>query len=86
LSDTWSNPDHQLLHLVIGGELKKVDVNEFRDLRKVDFVGAYPSYAEAFVAWKTKAQATVDNALMRYFIIHAHRLLDPAAEGHDHQH
>jgi hypothetical protein len=84
LSDTWSNPDHQLLHLVIGGELKKVDVNEFRDLRKVDFVGAYPSYAEAFVAWKGKAQATVDNALMRYFIIHAHKLLDPSEDGHAH--
>ena len=79
-------PDHQLLHLVIGGELKKVGETEFRDLAKVDFVGAYPGYAEAFAAWKAKAQATVDNALMRYFIIHAHRLLDPAAEGHDHQH
>jgi len=79
-------PDHQLLHLVIGGELKSVDVNEFRDLKKVDFVGAYPGYAEALVAWKAKAQATVDNALMRYFIIHAHRLLDPEADGHDHSH
>ena len=79
-------PDHQLLHLVIGGELRKVDVHEFRDLKKIDFVGAYPSYAEAFTAWKSKAQATVDNALMRYFIIHAHRLLDPEADGHDHAH
>ena len=73
---------HQLLHLVIGGELKQVDVNEFRDLTKLDFVGAYPSYAEAFTAWKAKAQATVDNALVRYFIIHAHRLLDPEKDGH----
>jgi hypothetical protein len=77
-------PDSQLLHLVIGGELKKVDVNEFRDLTKVDFVGAYPNYAQAFAAWKAKAQATVDNALMRYFIIHAHRLLDPDKDGHEH--
>jgi hypothetical protein len=76
--------DHQLLHLVIGGELKSVDLHEFRDLKKVDFVGAYPDYAAALVAWKAKAQATVDNALMRYFIIHAHRLLDPEADGHDH--
>jgi hypothetical protein len=76
--------DHQLLHLVIGGELKDVGVNEFRDLAEVDFVGAYPNYAEAYAAWKAKAQATVDNALMRYFIIHAHRLLDPDAEGHEH--
>ena len=78
--------DHQLLHLVIGGELKQVGEHEFRDLSKVDFVGAYPGYAEAFVAWKAKAQATVDNALMRYFIIHAHRLLDPEVDGHDHTH
>jgi hypothetical protein len=78
--------DHQLLHLVIGGELKKVGETEFRDLGKVDFVGAYPDYAAAFVAWKAKAQATVDNALVRYFIIHAHRLLDPEADGHDHTH
>ena len=78
-------PDHQLLHLVIGGELKKVGETEFRDLAKVDFVGAYPDYAAAFVAWKAKAQATVDNALMRYFIIHAHRLLDPESDAdHDH--
>ena len=78
--------DHQLLHLVIGGELNQVGVNEFRDLRKVDFVGAYPNYAEAYVAWKAKAQSTVDNALVRYFIIHAHRLLDPDVDGHDHAH
>ena len=78
-------PDQQLLHLVIGGELEGVGVNKFRDLIKVDFAGAYPSYAEAYKAWKAKAQATVDNALMRYFIIHAHRLLDPDADGHDHE-
>jgi hypothetical protein len=76
----------QLLHLVIGGELKNVGEHEFRDLKKVDLVGAYPNYAEAFAAWKAKAQATVDNALTRYFIIHAHRLLDPEADGHDHDH
>ena len=80
-------PDHQLLHLVIGGELQGRRRHEFRDLAKVDFVGAYPNYAEAFVAWKAQAQATVDNALMRYFIIHAHRLLDPHEDGHeDHHH
>ena len=76
--------DHQLLHLVIGGELKEVGVPEFRDLGKLDFVGAYPDYAHAFAAWKAKAQATVDNALTRYFIIHAHRLLDPEVDGHEH--
>jgi len=83
-------PDRQLLHLVIGGELATVGVNEFRDLTKVEFVGAFPNYAAAYRAWKAKAQATVDNALMRYFIIHAHRLLDPDVDGHppgeDHHH
>jgi myo-inositol-1(or 4)-monophosphatase len=76
--------DSQLLHLVIGGELKDVGGVEFRDLSKVDLVGAYPNYEEAFRAWKARAQATVDNAHMRYFIIHAHRLLDPLADGHHH--
>lgn len=71
----------QLLHLVFGGELKDVEHVEFRDLSKLEFVGAYPNYAEARAAWKARAQATVDNALMRYFVIHAHELLDPAAEG-----
>ena len=76
--------DKQLLHIVIGGELKSVDAVEFKDLKKVELVGAYPNYAAAHVAWRAKAQATVDNALMRYFIIHAHRLLDPAKEGLSH--
>jgi hypothetical protein len=71
----------QLLHLVIGGELKSVDRNEFRDLKQVEFVGAYPSYVEAHTAWKARAQQTVDNALMRFFIIHAHKLLDPSKAG-----
>ena len=76
-------PDRQLLHLVIGGELENVTGVTFRDLTKIDLVGAYGSYAEAHRAWRAKAQATVDNAHMRYFIIHAHRLLDPrSAEDH----
>ena len=79
-------PDRQLLHLVIGGELKSVDSTEFRDLTRVDLVGAYPNYAEAHKAWRAKAQSTVDNALMRYFIIHAHRLLDPETDVADHEH
>jgi myo-inositol-1(or 4)-monophosphatase len=77
--------ERQLLHLVIGGELQDIARKEFRDLQKIDFVGAYPNYAEAYAAWKGKAQLTVDNALMRYFIIHAHRLLDPDVDGHDHE-
>jgi hypothetical protein len=76
--------ERQLLHLVIGGELKKLDgPAEFRDLSKVDLVGAYANYNQALTAWRTKAQSTVDNALMRYFIIHAHRLLDPREDGQD---
>jgi len=77
-------PDKQLLHIVIGGELKDVQDVEFRDLSKVEFVGAYPNYAEAWKAWKGKAQATVDNAHARYFIIHAHKLLDPEDDDHEH--
>lgn len=71
----------QLLHLVFGGELTHVDSTEFRDLSKLDFVGAYPDFASARAAWKGRAQATVDNAHMRYFIVHAHRLLDPSKDG-----
>ncbi len=77
-------PSQQLLHLLIGGELKDVTGVEFRDLSKIDLVGAYSGYDEAYRAWQAKAQATVDNAHMRYFIIHAHRLLDPAAPGSTH--
>ncbi len=77
-------PDRQLLHIVIGGELNSVDSTEFRDLAKVELVGAYPNYAEAHRAWRGRAQATVDNALMRYFSIHAHRLLDPEKDGREH--
>lgn len=77
-------PDKQLLHIVIGGELMDLGSTEFRDLKKVEFVGAYATYADARLAWKAKAQATVDNALMRYFVIHAHRLLDPTTDDHQH--
>lgn len=70
---------NQLLHLVFGGELKKLGGTEFRNLDEVDIVGIYPDFKSAEVAWKAKAQATVDNAHMRYFIVHLHRLLDPDA-------
>lgn len=69
----------QLLHLVLGGELKRLDGTEFKDLSKVEIVGLYPNYATAYVAWKARAQQTVDNAQMRFFIVHLHRLLDPDA-------
>jgi len=72
----------QLLHLVFGGELTSLTDVEFADLGKLDIVGIYPSYAEAYAAWKAAAQRTVDNALMRYFIVHIHRLLDPGPLSH----
>jgi len=72
----------QLLHLVFGGELKHTNEVEFRDLNKLDFVGMYPNFAEAEKAWRGKAQATVDNAQMRYFVVHIHRLMDPDEEHH----
>jgi len=74
-------PKKQLLHLVIGGELSKLDATEFKDLDKVELVGVYPNYATAYAAWRARAQQTVDNAEMRYFIVHLHRLLDPDAPG-----
>jgi hypothetical protein len=73
-------PSKQLLHLVFGGELSDLEGIQFRDLSELDMVGVYPDYASAYVAWKAKAQSTVDNAQMRYFIVHLHRLLDPPRE------
>lgn len=69
--------DRQLLHLVFGGELKDAESLEFVDTTKLDLVGIYPNYAEAERAWRAKAQATIDNAQMRYFVVHLHRLLEP---------
>lgn len=79
MSDAPAKP--QLLHLVLGGELTRLDGTEFKDLSKVDIVGLYPNYASAHKAWQAKAQATVDNAHMRYFVVHLHRLLDPATDA-----
>lgn len=71
----------QLLHLVFGGELKKLDSIEFRDLDQLDIVGVFPDYKSAETAWRAKAQATVDNAHMRYFVVHLHRLLEPGVKA-----
>ena len=73
-----SDKPKQLLHLVFGGELTDLEGHEFKDLSKLDIVGIYPNYADAQKAWKAKAQSTVDNAHMRYYVVHMHRLLDPA--------
>ncbi len=83
-ADHTGNPESraeeskQLLHLVFGGELKGLDSNEFRDPSKIDVVGIFPDYASAERAWRAKAQASVDSAQTRYFIVHLHRFLDPA--------
>jgi len=77
MSDIPKQPAKQLLHLVFGGELSEPSSIEFKNLDELDIVGVYPNYASAYVAWKAKAQRTVDNAEMRYFIVHLHRLLDP---------
>lgn len=71
----------QLLHLVFGGELKKLDSTEFRDLDQLDIVGIFPDYKSAEQAWRAKAQATVDNVHMRYFVVHLHRLLEPGTKA-----
>jgi hypothetical protein len=74
----------QLLHLVFGGELVSPGKVEFKDLSKLHIVGIYPNYKTALDAWRGAAQATVDNAQMRYFVVHMHRLLEP--DHHDDQH
>lgn len=77
---TDTDASKQLLHLVFGGELKSLAGVDFRNLDDLDIVGIFPDYKSAEIAWKAKAQATVDNAHMRYFIVHLHRLLDPEAK------
>lgn len=75
----------QLLHLVLGGELVSTDSIEFKDLSKVEIVGLFPNFAAALTAWRAKAQASVDNAQMRYFVVHIHRLMEPDPHEH-HEH
>ncbi len=79
-SQSTAQAPKQLPHLVFGGELSSLSKVEFRDLANLDIVGIYPNYAEAYKAWKGAAQRTVDNAHMRYFIVHMHKLLDPDAD------
>ena len=73
-------PSKQLLHLVIGGEVSGPKGTEFKNLDEVDIVGVYPNYDAAYKVWRGKAQQTVDNAEMRYFVVHLHRLLDPSQD------
>jgi hypothetical protein len=77
--DSASRKDsEQLLHLVLGGEMKNIDSMEFKDVSQIDVVGVFPSYDSAEKAWRAKAQATVDSAQTRYFIVHLHRMMAPA--------
>ena len=82
MAKNTDNKEPQLLHIVLGGELEDVRKTRFQDLDKIDFVGAFPNYSSAFTAWKAAAHGSVDNAHMRYFIIHAHRLFDPENDDH----
>ncbi|MEO0637167.1 MAG: DUF4170 domain-containing protein [Pseudomonadota bacterium] len=75
--ETKTKGDDQLLHLVFGGELEDISGVRFRDLDTLDVVGIFPNFETARAAWKMKAQQTVDNAHMRYFVVHLHRLLEP---------
>jgi hypothetical protein len=79
-AEVTNRPAKQLLHLVFGGELKSLTDVDFANLDELDIVGIFPNYADAYKAWKAVAQKTVDNAQMRYFIVHIHRLLDPGTE------
>lgn len=80
MAQTDKEPSKQLLHLVFGGELKALDSTEFKDCNNLHIVGIYPNYARAYDAWKDAAQRSVDNATVRYFIVHMHRLMDPETD------
>lgn len=71
------------MHLVFGGRVKDPQGFEFQDLSAIDFVGVYPDYPSAVDAWRGAAQRTVDDAEMKYVVVHLHRLLDPAAGDGD---
>jgi hypothetical protein len=80
MSKPKAEPANQLIHMVFGGELNDVSDVDFKDLTKLDVVGFFPNYATAHSAWLSKARETIDNAQMRYFIVHLHRLLDPSKD------
>lgn len=77
MSDDPTRESNQLLHLVLGGELTNIESMEFRDVNAIDVVGVFPNYESAERAWRARAQATVDSAQTRYFIVHLHRMMAP---------
>lgn len=81
MSKSPKKQPEQLLHLVFGGELTDLDGVTFKDVAGLDIVGIYPNFEAAEKAWLTKARETIDNAQMRYFIVHLHRLLDPSTDA-----
>ena len=69
------------LHLVFGGRVKDPRGLDFVDLNEIDFVGLFHNYAEAEEAWRGRAQRTVDDAEMKYVVVHLHRLLEPDSDS-----
>lgn len=76
-----ANPEKPLLHLVFGGEVKDPRGVDFVDADALDIVGIYPNYAKALEAWRGRSQQHVDEASVKYVIVHLHRLLQPDATG-----
>jgi hypothetical protein len=72
----------KLLHLVFGGRVVDPTGLDFEDLKAIDFVGVYPDYASAEKAWRGAAQRTVDDAQMKYVVVHLHRLMQPDHDDH----
>lgn len=68
------------MHLVMGGRVSNPQTLEFEDLNAIDLVGVFPDYKSAENAWRGAAQRTVDDAQMKYVIVHLHRLLDPEVD------
>lgn len=73
--------DQQKMHFVFGGRVKDPRGLEFEDLSKLDLVGVYPDFKSAETAWRSNAQRTVDDAAMKYVIVHLHRLLEPDVDA-----
>jgi len=72
------------MHLVMGGRVTDPQTTDFADLSAIDIVGVFPDFASAEKAWRSAAQRTVDDAEMKYVIVHLHRLLDPSQDDHQH--
>lgn len=68
---------NQKLHLVFGGRVIDPQTVDFEDLDAIDFVGVFPDYASAEEAWRSAARRTIDDAEMKYVVVHLHRLLQP---------